>query len=209
MVSSQPAPQAARSGASESAPVAAKVKQPALLTGGTLRDYQLEGYTWLAKLFENGINGILADEMGLGKTIQIIALVAHLREMKVDGSVLIVAPLSTVSNWVKEFNRFAPSLPTMLYHGSIAERQELRGEITPQTVVVTSYEISMRDRAHLARNEWLYVIVDEGHRLKNMECRLIRELKSIPWYVNTCRGAQTLPRTNHADASRAARTGCC
>ncbi len=78
-------------------------EQPLLLSGGVMRDYQVKGYQWMATLFENGINGILADEMGLGKTIQTIALFCHLVEMGVAGPFLIVAPLSTVPNWVKEF----------------------------------------------------------------------------------------------------------
>ena len=57
----------------------------------------------MATLYENGINGILADEMGLGKTIQTIALFCHLIEMGVPGPFIVVAPLSTISNWVREF----------------------------------------------------------------------------------------------------------
>ena len=72
---------------------------------GVMRNYQLDGYEWLAKLYENGINGILADEMGLGKTIQCIALFCHLYEMGVPGPYLVVAPLSTIPNWVNEFRR--------------------------------------------------------------------------------------------------------
>jgi len=95
----------------------------------------------MAKLYENGINGILGDEMGLGKTIQVIALFCHLIEMGVTGSnwffshigisqqlkvqlfhltgpFLVVAPLSTISNWVSEFRRFAPDIPVILYHGN-------------------------------------------------------------------------------------------
>ena len=91
--------------------------QPLLLTGGIMRSYQLEGYEWMATLWENGINGILADEMGLGKTIQTIALICHLVEMGIPGPFLVVAPLSTIENWKREFNRFAPSLPCQIYHG--------------------------------------------------------------------------------------------
>jgi ATP-dependent DNA helicase len=61
------------------------VDQPLLLTGTVLRDYQVDGFQWMAKLYENGINGILGDEMGLGKTIQVIALFCHLIEMGVTG----------------------------------------------------------------------------------------------------------------------------
>jgi len=163
-------------------------RQPDLLTGGVMRNYQLEGYEWLVKLYENGINGILADEMGLGKTIQCIALFCHLYEMGVPGPFLVVAPLSTVPNWVNEFKRFSPKVPVMLYHGSREERQELRGHLgetwtadeSPlpmHHVLVTSYEIAINDRSVLSNIRWKFLVVDEGHRLKNMECRLIKELK--------------------------------
>jgi ATP-dependent DNA helicase len=58
-------------------------RQPRLVTGATMRDYQLDGVQWLISLYENGLNGILGDEMGLGKTLQVIALLAHLWDMKV------------------------------------------------------------------------------------------------------------------------------
>jgi ATP-dependent DNA helicase len=80
--------------------------QPALVTGGALRDYQLRGVEWLVSLYENGLNGILADEMGLGKTVQSISFLAHLRSKGIWGPYLIVAPLSTLSNWVNEVKRF-------------------------------------------------------------------------------------------------------
>merc|ERR1712029_1146746 len=143
----------------------------------------------MATLWENGINGILADEMGLGKTIQTVALFCHMYEMGVPGPFLVVGPLSTVPNWVNEFKRFAPNVPVVLYHGNAQERLELRGELrkvmvseeldgkTMGNVVVTSYEIAMNDRAAFSSIKWRYIVVDEGHRLKNMNCRLIRELK--------------------------------
>merc|ERR1719430_2695980 len=163
--------------------------QPLLLTGGIMRDYQLEGYEWMSTLWENGINGILADEMGLGKTIQTVALFCHMYEMGVSGPFLVVAPLSTVPNWVNEFKRFAPKVPCILYHGNMQERLELREKLTDVTtceemdgkdmmnVVVTSYEIAMNDRAAFSSIMWRYIVVDKGHRLKNMNCRLIKELK--------------------------------
>ena len=163
--------------------------QPLLLSGGIMRSYQLEGYEWMATLWEKGINGILADEMGLGKTIQTVALFCHLYEMGVPGPFLVVAPLSTVPNWVNEFKRFAPTVPVILYHGSLSARVQLRSLIRDSltskeldgkrmmNVVVTSYEIAMNDRAAFSSIRWRYIVVDEGHRLKNMNCRLIRELK--------------------------------
>ncbi|KAJ8022075.1 Lymphoid-specific helicase [Holothuria leucospilota] len=159
-------------------------KQPMSFSGGVLRPYQLEGFEWLKVLYENGVNGILADEMGLGKTIQVIALFSHIIEMGVPGPFLVCAPLSTLPNWISEFARFSPEIPVILYHGSIDERKQLRlkirkhlGKFKVQPVVVTSYEIVMRDRKNLDSYLWKYVVVDEGHRIKNLNCRLIQELK--------------------------------
>lgn len=128
--------------------------QPKLVTGGQLRDYQLEGVEWLVSLFENGLNGILADEMGLGKTLQCISFLAFLREQGIWGPFLIVAPLSTIGNWVSEFNRFTPTFPALLYHGTQEEREQLRRKHLEKygpkfPVVVTSYEIAMNDRKFL------------------------------------------------------------
>lgn len=162
--------------------------QPIFVTGGSLRPYQLQGLAWLKVLFENGMNGILADEMGLGKTLQCISLLAHLVEMGVQGPFLVAAPLSTLPNWVAEFHKFAPKIPVILYHGSQEDRLRLRyqmeklkpveGKIFAFPVVVTSYEICMRDQKSMHCLNWKYIIVDEGHRIKNLNCKLIRELKT-------------------------------
>ena len=75
------------------------------LTGGKLKSYQLKGIKWLISLWQNGLNGILADQMGLGKTIQTIGFLAHLKGKGLDGPYLVIAPLSTLSNWVNEISR--------------------------------------------------------------------------------------------------------
>ncbi|KAJ3380231.1 hypothetical protein HDU84_006066 [Entophlyctis sp. JEL0112] len=160
-------------------------RQPNLVTGCVMREYQLVGMEWLISLWEQGLNGILADEMGLGKTLQTIAFLAHLVEMNVWGPFLIVAPLSTLGNWVSEINRFTPSLKVVLYHGSAPERATIRkSQMSVMNksfpIVVTSFEMVMNDRRYLQKIKWKYIIVDEGHRLKNMNCRLIRELKTYP-----------------------------
>ncbi len=166
--------------------------QPYLLSGGIMRDYQIKGYQWMGNLWQLGISGILADEMGLGKTIQTIGLICHLVEVQVQGPYLIVAPLSTITNWVKEFKKFAPSLPVVLYHGSQKERAEKRRQFINErheidlvegekrhckNIFITSYEIAINDRPYFQRVQWRYIVVDEGHRLKNTNCRLIKELK--------------------------------
>lgn len=167
-----------------------QVSQPALVTGGTLKNYQLEGLEWLVSLYENGLNGILADEMGLGKTLQCISFLAFLREKGVYGPFLIAAPLSTLANWDSEIKRFAPSLPCIVYHGNKTERAALRkkhfgtgrGKIAkPEAfpIIITSYEIIMNDKSYLDMFRWKFIIVDEGHRIKNLNCKLIKTLKEF------------------------------
>ncbi|QRV95940.1 lymphoid-specific helicase [Ceratobasidium sp. AG-Ba] len=195
-------------------PVQHTMEQPALITGATLKDYQLDGVQWIASLWENGLNGILADEMGLGKTLQTIAFLAHLKSKSVWGPFLIVCPLSVLHNWISEFEKFAPSIPVCMYHGPPPHRAELRktvlrqptavGKSSPKKknkgrksagakksgeddlpeqttetfpIVVTTYDMVIKDRVHLAKYAWKYIVVDEGHRLKNMNCKLIQELK--------------------------------
>ncbi|XP_014294229.1 lymphoid-specific helicase isoform X2 [Halyomorpha halys] len=162
--------------------------QPILLEGAALRDYQRAGLEWLRLLFETGLNGILADEMGLGKTVQIIALICHLYEKNVQGPFLIVGPLSTLPNWSLEFANFAPQIPVILYHGTESSRAVLRRDIKKKSyingkkaypVVLTSYEIPARDRYHMKDIRWKYIIVDEGHRLKNYKSQLARTLSEF------------------------------
>ncbi|KAI8977792.1 SNF2 family N-terminal domain-containing protein [Trametes punicea] len=282
-------------------------QQPALVTGATLKDYQLEGVAWMAGLYQNGISGILADEMGLGKTIQTIAFHAFLRE-RTPAPFMVVCPLAVLDNWAREFQRFAPEIPVVMYYGSKEERAEIRrtrmileevdreyqrkqqrvagavaassastkstatrpkgrargrgrgrgrsghnartkdesdldvpkptrtrtkqplrsrtvGRVGVKTrspdapeeaassefedslavdeaipkpaeernetplkpnqktnfpVVLTTYQIVINDRAELAKYHWGFIVVDEGHRLKNIDCVLMREIKKIP-----------------------------
>ena len=140
--------------------------QPSLVSGGKMRDYQLEGLTWLTCLYQIGLNGILADEMGLGKTVQLISFLAFLRENGTNGPFLILGPLSTVSNWVKEFAFWTPKIPVVMYHGNPQtraglRRKELKGDAKGEKfpVVCTSYEICMRDKKFLAKYPWKFIVV--------------------------------------------------
>ncbi|CAH9091501.1 unnamed protein product [Cuscuta europaea] len=152
--------------------------QPTMLQGGELRPYQIEGLQWMVSLFNNNLNGILADEMGLGKTIQTISLIAHLIENKsVTGPHLIVAPKAVLPNWMSEFQTWAPSIIAVLYDGRLEERKALREEYSGEgkfNVIITHYDLIMRDKAFLKKIHWYYLIIDEGHRLKNHECALAR-----------------------------------
>lgn len=151
------------------------LRQPKLIKG-EMRPYQLVGVHWLVGLYENGLNGILGDEMGLGKTVQSIAMLAHLTEQGVPGPFMVVGPLSTLHNWYSEFKKWAPAIDAVIYHGPKEDRKKLRGDHwrakKTSPVMITSYEIVIRDIAELRKIQWKFVIIDEGHRLKNMNCRL-------------------------------------
>ena len=76
--------------------------------------FNFNSLEWMVSLYNNSLNGILADEMGLGKTIQTIALIAYLMEKKKNmGPYLIIVPLSTLSNWMLEFEKWAPSIQVL------------------------------------------------------------------------------------------------
>lgn len=166
----------------ESAQSSHTQKQPALVSGGVMKGYQLDGLEWMSTLYENGLNGILADEMGLGKTLQCIAFLSYLMENGVRGPFLVVVPLTTLSNWENEFTKFTPDIKVVKYIGT--KQQRLRMNLTQlcrkNNVILTSYEMSIRDfRKFDLIADWKFLIVDEGHRLKNSECLLIKILKKL------------------------------
>ena len=151
-------------------------EQPSILTGGELKSYQMEGLNWTVSLFNNGLNGILADEMGLGKTIQTIALITHLIERKRNpGPYLVVVPLSVLPNWRLELEKWAPAVKLVVFKGPEATRKRIfREEMADLqfNVVLTTYEYIMKGKALLAKFTWQYIIIDEGHRIKNADSKL-------------------------------------
>ena len=150
-------------------------QQASILIGGNLKQYQIHGLEWLVSLYNNNLNGILADEMGLGKTIQTIALITYLMERKkVNGPFLIIVPLSTISNWVNEFLRWAPSVISIVYKGDPVQRRNISTLLKTGkfNVLLTTFEYVIRDKSCLAKIRWRYMIIDEGHRMKNHHCKL-------------------------------------
>lgn len=157
------------------------IEQPSTLIGGSLKSYQILGLKWMVSLYNNNLNGILADEMGLGKTIQTISLLTYIVEKKKNnGPFLIVAPLSTISNWIHEFDKWSPYLKVIVYKGSPAERKSLayqmRNEKDSFNVLITTYEYIMKDKLSLNKVIWQYIIVDEGHRMKNSKSKFTQTL---------------------------------
>ena len=149
--------------------------QPDILVGGTLKEYQVKGLQWMISLYNNNLNGILADEMGLGKTIQTISLITHLIEKKGQrGPFLVIVPLSTLTNWNVEFEKWAPDVSKIIYKGTPPVRRAQAAEIRRQDfqVLLTTYEYIIKDRPVLSKVKWVHMIVDEGHRMKNASSKL-------------------------------------
>ncbi|TYI06933.1 hypothetical protein E1A91_A10G177700v1 [Gossypium mustelinum] len=156
------------------------VAQPSCIQG-KMRDYQLAGLNWLIRLYENGINGILADEMGLGKTLQTISLMGYLHEYRgITGPHMVVAPKSTLGNWMNEIRRFCPVLRAVKFLGNPEERRYIREELLVAgkfDVCVTSFEMAIKEKSALRRFSWRYIIIDEAHRIKNENSLLSKTMR--------------------------------
>ncbi|HEX9733622.1 MAG TPA: DEAD/DEAH box helicase [Thermoanaerobaculia bacterium] len=146
---------------------------PADLTA-ELRGYQVEGYRWLRRLAAWGVGGCLADDMGLGKTVQTLAVLIDRREA---GPALVVAPTSVGFNWIREVERFAPSLAAKLYRET--DRDTVLGELGAGDVVVASYGLVLRDAAKLARVAWGTLVLDEAQAIKNSRAKTARAVRSL------------------------------
>ncbi|KAF3456147.1 hypothetical protein FNV43_RR00797 [Rhamnella rubrinervis] len=156
------------------------VTQPSCIQG-KMRDYQLAGLNWLIRLYENGINGILADEMGLGKTLQTISLMGYLHEFRgITGPHMVVAPKSTLGNWMNEIKRFCPVLRAVKFLGNPEERRHIREDLLIAgkfDVCVTSFEMAIKEKTTLRRFSWRYIIIDEAHRIKNENSLLSKTMR--------------------------------
>uniref|UniRef100_A0AAA9SHV9 Chromodomain-helicase-DNA-binding protein 1-like n=1 Tax=Bos taurus TaxID=9913 RepID=A0AAA9SHV9_BOVIN len=153
------------------------------LTGIHLRPYQLQGVNWLAQCFHCQNGCILGDEMGLGKTCQTIALFIYLAgRLNDEGPFLILCPLSVLSNWKEEMERFAPGLSCVTYAGDKDKRACLQQDLKQESrfhVLLTTYEICLKDASFLKSFPWSVLVVDEAHRLKNQSSLLHKTLSEF------------------------------
>jgi SNF2 family DNA or RNA helicase len=151
------------------------VGQPAALTA-TLRDYQVRGLNWLARMTSLGLGGCLADDMGLGKTITLIALHLHRQtDASTAGPTLVVCPASLMGNWQREIEKFAPGTPVRRFHGS---RRSLEG-LADGEFVLTTYGTIRLDVPRLAELPWGMVVADEAQHVKNPYSATARALRTI------------------------------
>ncbi|XP_019639122.1 PREDICTED: chromodomain-helicase-DNA-binding protein 1-like [Branchiostoma belcheri] len=149
----------------------------------TLRPYQLDGVNWLIERYHRNHGCILGDEMGLGKTCQTIAFLTFLHgSLDVSGPFLILCPLSVLRNWQEELKRFSPGLEVVVYVGHKEKREEVRHSLRRHRdfhVMLSTYEICLKDESFLRRFEWQALVVDEAHRLKNQNSLLHQTLKEF------------------------------
>ncbi|XP_017654714.1 chromodomain-helicase-DNA-binding protein 7 isoform X1 [Nannospalax galili] len=157
-----------------------------------LREYQLEGVNWLLFNWYNMRNCILADEMGLGKTIQSITFLYEIYLKGIHGPFLVIAPLSTIPNWEREFRTWT-ELNVVVYHGSQASRRTIQlyemyfkdpqGRVIKGSykfhAIITTFEMILTDCPELRNIPWRCVVIDEAHRLKNRNCKLLEGLKMM------------------------------
>ena len=171
--------------------------------GNKLREYQLEGINWLTFCWLNRRNCILADEMGLGKTVQSVTFLNEISSYGINGPFLVLVPLSTIANWLREFETWT-NFNAIVYHGSSQSRQLLQDyefyykqngtepnesnstfELNKDlkqikfNALITTYEVLMSDILLFNEIKWRSIIIDEAHRLKNKNCSLIKMLKCI------------------------------
>ncbi|KAI8625254.1 hypothetical protein F5Y19DRAFT_271161 [Xylariaceae sp. FL1651] len=156
-----------------------------------LRSYQQDGVNWLHFLNKYNLHGILCDDMGLGKTLQTLCIVAsdhyyRAEEFKKTSAPevrklpsLIVCPPTLSGHWQQEIKTFAPFLSVTAFVGPPAERRAKASQFSTTDIVVTSYEVCRNDTDLLEKQNWNYIVLDEGHLIKNPKAKISLAVKKL------------------------------
>jgi SNF2 family DNA or RNA helicase len=150
------------------------VPEPPSTLRADLRDYQREGYNWLARLAHWGVGGCLADDMGLGKTVQSLAIILQYAG---DGPSLVVTPTSVSANWLSEVNRFTPTLKIQQLLGR--DRKEVIAALGPFDLLITTYTLLQQEEELLSAINWQTVILDEAQAIKNSATKRSRAAMAL------------------------------
>ncbi|MCZ8295426.1 MAG: DEAD/DEAH box helicase [Rhodobacteraceae bacterium] len=143
----------------------------------TLFPYQARGIRWMHRTASRTGGLILADQMGLGKTLQVIALLL-LDPPGTASPALIICPTSLIANWIREIEKFAPSLSVLVHRGP--HRTGVFRGLQTAEVVVTTYDTMVNDIALFSAFEWSWVICDEAQAIKNPDSNRRQEIGTIP-----------------------------
>jgi SNF2 family DNA or RNA helicase len=146
---------------------------------GELRDYQKAGFAWLHFLHQMNFGGILADDMGLGKTVQIITMLAQLKDKnELHHPALIIVPTTLVENWNREFQKFAPHMKILVYKGLRNNRLKAL-EKKDYDVVIMSYGLILLDYHEFHRYNFSYLILDESQKVKNPDTKTYKAIQTL------------------------------
>ena len=150
---------------------------------GSLRNYQLRGFSWLSHAEGMEIGACLADDMGLGKTIQVLATLLRAKADNPDeGPTMLVAPTSVLGNWQSEARRFAPSLDVLIHHGGDRAKNpaDMKAAIAGVDLVIMSFGIARLDGSWLKKIDWRRLVIDEAQNVKNPSAAITKALAAIP-----------------------------
>ncbi|MEO9211400.1 MAG: SNF2-related protein, partial [Ginsengibacter sp.] len=131
----------------------------------SLRPYQHKGYEWLLLLLNVDAGACLADDMGLGKTIQAISVITYFIDSHPQSKTIIICPASLIYTWKEEFEKFAPSVRTSVYHGAAREEAQLTDPDI--SVIITTYSTMRNDVDVISNQSFGIAVLDESHNIKN------------------------------------------
>ena len=145
-----------------------------------LRPYQERGFSWMYRNMKIGFGSIIADDMGLGKTLQVITLLAKMKE---EGAMdkkkaLVVVPTGLLHNWQSEVKRFAPQLTTGVYHGTARDLKD--DNCKNADIILSTYGVVRSDADILKKQKWQVLVIDEAQNIKNSDTAQSKAIHSIP-----------------------------
>ena len=145
-----------------------------------LRPYQERGFSWMYRNMKIGFGSIIADDMGLGKTLQVITLLAKMKE---EGAMdkkqaLVVVPTGLLHNWQSEVKRFAPQLTTGVYHGTARDLKD--DDCKNADIILSTYGVVRSDADILKKQKWQVLVIDEAQNIKNSDTAQSKAIHSIP-----------------------------
>ena len=152
--------------------------EPSAKLNAKLREYQKQGISWLNFLHKFNFGGILADDMGLGKTIQTLSFLQYLKEQGgLNKPSLVIMPTSLIGNWKNEIEKFTPDLRYLELYGT--ERSKLFKKIENYDIILTTYNLIVRDLKHYEDKKFEYIILDEAQKIKNPQTKMAKSIKGL------------------------------